>query len=236
MLNIDNLTVARGKEPVLVDLCMRVDQGELVTLLGANGAGKSSLLQTISGMLKPRSGSISLDGEEISSLSPHQIVQRGVIQVPEGRQVFPELTVQENLRMGAFTRKDDPEGVARDMEMVFSLFPRLKERLSQDAGTLSGGEAQMLAVGRGLLSAPRLFMLDEPSLGLAPVVREMIFHVISQIHSEKGLTVLLVEQNASWALQVATRAYILENGRVVMQGLGRDLIHDEHVKRAYLGH
>lgn len=235
MLNIESLTVAYGKGPALVDVCLRVDQGELVTLLGSNGAGKSSLLKAISGVLRPRRGSISLDGEEISGLPPHQIVQRGIVQVPEGRQVFPELTVQENLRMGAFARKD-PEGVARDMEMVFSLFPRLRERLSQDAGTLSGGEAQMLAVGRGLLSAPRLLMLDEPSLGLAPVVRQMIFQVISQVHSEKGLTVLLVEQNASWALQVATRAYILENGRVVMEGLGRDLIHDEHVKRAYLGH
>jgi len=235
MLNIENLTLARGKEPVLVDVCLRVEQGELVTLLGSNGAGKSSLLQAISGVLRPRHGSITLDGEEISNLPPYQIVQRGIVQVPEGRQVFPELTVHENLRMGAFTRKD-PEGVARDMEMVFSLFPRLQERLSQLAGTLSGGEAQMLAVGRGLLSAPRLFMLDEPSLGLAPVVRQMIFQVISRVHAEKGLTVLLVEQNASWALQVATRAYILENGRVVMQGLGKDLIHDEHVKRAYLGH
>lgn len=235
MLRIENLTLARGKEPVLVDVCLRVEQGELVTLLGSNGAGKSSLLQAISGVLRPRHGSITLDGEEISNLPPYQIVQRGIVQVPEGRQVFPELTVHENLRMGAFTRKD-PEGVARDMEMVFSLFPRLQERLSQLAGTLSGGEAQMLAVGRGLLSAPRLLMLDEPSLGLAPVVRQMIFQVISQVHAEKGLTVLLVEQNASWALQVATRAYIMENGRVVMQGLGRDLIHDEHVKRAYLGH
>ncbi|MEW6529869.1 MAG: ABC transporter ATP-binding protein [Thermodesulfobacteriota bacterium] len=235
MLNIENLTLARGKEPVLMDISLRVEQGELVTLLGSNGAGKSSLLQAISGVLRPRSGSISLDGEEISSLPPHQIVQRGIVQVPEGRQVFPELTVQENLRMGAFTRTD-PDGVTRDMEMVFALFPRLQERLIQDAGTLSGGEAQMLAVGRGLLAAPRLLMLDEPSLGLAPVVRKMIFQVISRIHNEKGLTVLLVEQNASWALQVARRAYILENGRVVMEGLGTDLIRDEHVKRAYLGH
>lgn len=235
MLNIEGLTVAYGKGPALIDVRLRVDQGELVTLLGSNGAGKSSLLKTISGVLRPRRGSIKLDGEEISNLAPHQVVQRGVVQVPEGRQVFPELTVQENLRMGAFTRKDTA-GVARDMEMVFSLFPRLKERLSQDAGTLSGGEAQMLAVARGLLSAPKLLMLDEPSLGLAPVVRRMIFQVISQVHSEKGITVLLVEQNAAWALRVATRAYILENGRVVMEGLGRDLIHDEHVKRAYLGH
>ena len=149
MLKIEGLTVAYGKGPALIDVHLRVDQGELVTLLGSNGAGKSSLLKTISGVLRPRRGSIKLDGEEISNLAPHQVVQRGLVQVPEGRQVFPELTVQENLRMGAFTRTD-PEGVARDMEMVFSLFPRLKERLSQDAGTLSGGEAQMLAVARGL--------------------------------------------------------------------------------------
>ncbi|MEW6114578.1 MAG: ABC transporter ATP-binding protein [Thermodesulfobacteriota bacterium] len=235
MLKIETLTLARGKEPVLMDISLRVEQGELVTLLGSNGAGKSSLLQAISGVLRPRRGSITLDGEEISTLPPHQIVQRGIVQVPEGRQVFPELTVLENLRMGAFTRTD-PDGVTRDMEMVFTLFPRLQERLSQDAGTLSGGEAQMLAVGRGLLAAPRLLMLDEPSLGLAPVVRKMIFQVISRIHNEKGLTVLLVEQNASWALQVARRAYILENGRVVMEGAGSELIDNEHVKRAYLGH
>lgn len=235
MLKIETLTLARGKEPVLMDISLRVEQGELVTLLGSNGAGKSSLLQAISGVLRPRRGSITLDGEEISTLPPHQIVQRGIVQVPEGRQVFPELTVLENLRMGAFTRTD-PDGVTRDMEMVFTLFPRLQERLSQDAGTLSGGEAQMLAVGRGLLAAPRLLMLDEPSLGLAPVVRKMIFQVISRIHNEKGLTVLLVEQNASWALRVARRAYILENGRVVMEGAGSELIDNEHVKRAYLGH
>ncbi|MFH1034988.1 MAG: ABC transporter ATP-binding protein [Pseudomonadota bacterium] len=235
MLSIENLTVAYDQAPALVEVSLKVERGELVTLLGANGAGKSTLLKTISGVLKPRQGRISLEDEIISQLPPHQIVRRGIIHVPEGRQVFPELSVMENLRMGAFTRHDHA-GVADDLEMVFGLFPRLKERRKQDAGTLSGGEAQMLAIGRGLLAGPKILMLDEPSLGLAPVVREAIFEVVARIHREQGLTVLLVEQNASWALQVATRGYVLENGRVTMSDTGANLADDPHVKQAYLGY
>jgi branched-chain amino acid transport system ATP-binding protein len=235
MLNIENLTVAYGQAPALLEASLQVRKGELVTLLGANGAGKSTLLKTISGVLKPRQGRILLDEEVISQLPPHQIVRRGIVQVPEGREVFPELSVMDNLRMGAFTRQD-PGGVAEDLEKVFDLFPRLKERRKQEAGTLSGGEAQMLAIGRGLLAKPKLLMLDEPSLGLAPVVRESIFEVVSRIHREQGLTVLLVEQNAAWALAVATRGYVLENGRVIMSDTGANLAQDPHVKQAYLGY
>ncbi len=235
MLSIENLTVAYGQATALEEVSLTVRKGELVTLLGANGAGKSTLLKTISGILRPRQGQIRLDDEVISTLPPHQIVRRGIIHAPEGRQVFPELSVLDNLRMGAFTRHDH-DGIAQDMEMVFGLFPRLKERRAQDAGTLSGGEAQMLAIGRGLLAKPKLLMLDEPSLGLAPVVREAIFEVVSRIHQEQGLTVLLVEQNAAWALAVATRGYVLENGRVIMEDTGANLAADPHVKQAYLGH
>ena len=235
MLNIENLKVAYGKAVALHDVSMRVDRGELVTLLGSNGAGKSTLLKTISGVNRALDGRIVWDGKEIQNQPSHVIVNHGIIQVPEGRAVFPDLSVAENLRMGAFTRRDD-HGVAKDLKEVFDLFPRLKERRQQLAGTLSGGEAQMLAIARGLLSAPKLLMLDEPSLGLAPVVREAIYHVIQQIYQEKGITILLVEQNARWALKVATRAYILENGRVTMEDTGAALAANPDVQRAYLGH
>ncbi|MCB2192540.1 MAG: ABC transporter ATP-binding protein [Deltaproteobacteria bacterium] len=235
MLNIENLKVAYGKAVALHDVSMRVEEGELVTLLGSNGAGKSTLLKTISGVNRAMGGRITWDGQEIQNQPSHVVVDRGIIQVPEGRAVFPDLTVAENLRMGAFTRRDE-EGVAKDLKEVFELFPRLKERRAQLAGTLSGGEAQMLAIARGLLSAPKLLMLDEPSLGLAPVVREAIYHVIQQIYQEKGITILLVEQNARWALKVATRAYILENGRVTMEDTGAALAANPDVQRAYLGH
>ncbi|MCF8040706.1 MAG: ABC transporter ATP-binding protein [Desulfarculaceae bacterium] len=235
MLNIENLKVAYGKAVALHDVSMRVDRGELVTLLGSNGAGKSTLLKTISGVNRALEGRITWEGREIQNQPSHTIVNHGIIQVPEGRAVFPDLSVAENLRMGAFTRRDD-DGVAKDLNEVFELFPRLKERRTQLAGTLSGGEAQMLAIARGLLSAPKLLMLDEPSLGLAPVVREAIYHVIQQIYQEKGITILLVEQNARWALKVATRAYILENGRVTMEDTGAALAANPDVQRAYLGH
>ncbi len=233
MLRIENLKVTYGKALALRDVNMTVEGGELVTLLGSNGAGKSTLLKTISGVIRPKNGRIFWHDLEIQALPPHKIVEMGIIQVPEGRCVFPDLTVAENLWMGAFARKDE---VAGDMDMVFELFPRLKERRKQEAGTLSGGEAQMLAIARGILAAPKLLMLDEPSLGLAPVLRNAIFEVIRQIYQEKGITTLLVEQNAKWALQVASRGYILENGEISLEGTGRALYENPHVQRAYLGY
>lgn len=235
MLHIENLKVSYGKAAALSDVSMSVAKGELVALLGANGAGKSTLLKTISGIERARSGRILYDGKEIQNLPPHQMVNMGIIQVPEGRCVFPDLSVADNLRMGAFIRRD-AAGVAKDMDFVFELFPRLEEREKQAAGTLSGGEAQMLAIARGILSKPVLLMLDEPSLGLAPVVREAIFNVIQQIYQERGITILLVEQNAKWALQVATRGYILENGRITMEDSGKALMDNAHVQKAYLGY
>lgn len=235
MLRIENLKVSYGKAFALNDVSMTVAQGELVALLGSNGAGKSTLLRTISGVNHTQAGRIFWNDTEVQNGSTHGIVNRGIIQVPEGRCVFPDLTVVENLRMGAFIRKD-PDGVDQDMAFIFELFPRLKEREKQAAGTLSGGEAQMLAIARGLLSKPKLLMLDEPSLGLAPVVREAIFEVIQQIYKKKGITILLVEQNAKWALQVATRGYILENGRITLEDSGRALAENPHVQKSYLGY
>ncbi len=235
MLRIENLEVAYGKAVALHDVSMHVNDGELVSLLGSNGAGKSTLLKTISGVIQPKSGRILWNDQAIHNLASHKIVGLGIIQVPEGRAVFPELTVSENLRMGSFTRKDD-SGVIKDMELVFDLFPRLNERRKQNAGTLSGGEAQMLAVARGLLSAPRLLMLDEPSLGIAPVIRDNIFKVITRVFEERSITILLVEQNAKLALNMSSRGYILENGKVSMEGKGSELIDNAYVKRAYLGY
>jgi len=235
MLEIKNLRVSYGKAVALRNVSMEVRQGELVTLLGSNGAGKSTLLKTISGVNRPLEGSISWEGEFIHQMASHRIVQKGIVQVPEGRAIFPELTVFENLRMGAFARGDD-ENVPKDLEFVYDLFPRLRERQKQMAGTLSGGEAQMVAIARGLLSKPRLLMLDEPSLGLAPVVREVIFDVVNQIYQKQGITILLVEQNAKWALQVATRGYILENGRISLEGTGSELNANPHVQKSYLGY
>jgi branched-chain amino acid transport system ATP-binding protein len=214
---------------------MKIDQGELVALLGSNGAGKSTLLKTISGVTRTQGGRILFNGQEIQNLPTHRIVGLGIIQVPEGRCVFPDLTVIHNLRMGAFIRKDTA-AIDRDLDFVFELFPRLRERKKQAAGTLSGGEAQMLAIARGLLSNPTLLMLDEPSLGLAPVVRESIFEVIQQIYREKGTTILLVEQNVKWALQVATRGYILENGKITLEASGRNLMENPYVQKSYLGY
>jgi branched-chain amino acid transport system ATP-binding protein len=235
MLRIENLEVAYGKAVALHDVSMQVNDGELVALLGSNGAGKSTLLKTISGVIQPRSGRILWNDQAIHTLPSHKIVGLGIIQIPEGRAVFPELTVSENLRMGSFTRKDD-SAVIKDMELVFNLFPRLKERRKQNAGTLSGGEAQMLAMARGLLSAPKLLMLDEPSLGIAPVIRDNIFKVIHQIFEERGITILLVEQNAKLALNMSSRGYILENGKVSLEGKGSELLDNDYVKRAYLGY
>ena len=235
MLTIENVKVSYGKAVALENVSLKVGQGELVALLGSNGAGKSTLLKTISGIMPAQTGSIKFQGRELTRLAPHRIVELGVIQVPEGREVFPQLTVRDNLRMGAFIRKDDP-AIEDDLKFVFGLFPRLDERKNQMAGTLSGGEAQMLAIARALLSGPKLLMLDEPSLGLAPVVRSIIYEVVRQIYEERGVTILLVEQNAKWALDVASRGYILENGRVALEDKGSELARNEHVQRAYLGY
>lgn len=234
MLKVENLAVSYGKALALRNVSLQLGKGEMVSLLGSNGAGKSTLLKTISGILRPNKGRILFEGKEIHTLPPHQIVKMGVVQVPEGREIFPDLTVHENLWMGAFTRRDS--AIKRDMELVLELFPRLKERINQVSGTLSGGEAQMLVIGRALLSAPKLLMLDEPSLGLAPVVRNNIFAAIQKIYLDRGTTILLVEQNARWALQVAARGYVLENGRVTLEDSGRNLANNEHVKKAYLGY
>ncbi|MBP1715470.1 MAG: transporter related [Deltaproteobacteria bacterium] len=235
MLLIDHIHVGYGKAVALRDVSLKLERGEMVTLLGANGAGKSTLLKAISGIIPPISGRIIFNGEEIQKLPSHKIVQRGIVHVPEGRAVFPDLSVEENLRMGAFCRNDKAE-INRDIDFVFELFPRLKERTQQTAGTLSGGEAQMLAIARGLLAGPKMLMLDEPSLGLAPVVREAIFGVIQQIYREKEITILLVEQNARWALQVARRGYVLENGQILLEDTGEALAENTHVQRAYLGY
>jgi branched-chain amino acid transport system ATP-binding protein len=235
MLRIDNLKVAYGKAIALDGVSLDVEQNELVALLGSNGAGKSTLLKTISGIVRAKSGRILWKDREITRLPTHEIVKLGIVHVPEGRAVFPALSVSDNLRMGAFTRKDDA-GVARDLGFVFELFPRLKERKDQPAGTLSGGEAQMLAIARGLLSAPKLLMLDEPSLGLAPIMRSLIFNVIREIYQEKGITILLVEQNAKWALQVAGRGYIMETGRITLSDTGPALSNNPDVQRSYLGY
>ena len=235
MLRIEHVKVLYGKAPALKDVSLRVGKGELVSLLGSNGAGKSTLLRAVSGILRAREGRILLDGEEIQALPSHAIVRRGVVHVPEGREIFGDLTVMENLRMGAYLRRDE-EGIRRDLDYVFEVFPRLKERRSQAAGTMSGGEAQMLAIGRGLLSAPRLLMLDEPSLGIAPLLRDAIFETIRRIYEERGVSILLVEQNAKAALAMCSRAYVIENGTIALEGAGRELAGDEYVKAAYLGY
>ena len=207
--------------------------GEIVTLIGANGAGKSTILRTISGLLKPKTGSIQFEGQEIAGMPAHEIVKTGISQVPEGRRIFAEMSVLENLELGAFTRKDK-DGIKADMELVFERFPRLKERIGQLAGTLSGGEQQMLAMGRALMSRPRLLLLDEPSMGLAPLLIKEIFAIIQDIN-KTGTTVLLVEQNANMALSIAHRAYVLETGRITLSGDAKELAASDEVRKAYLG-
>ncbi len=231
MLTIDNLKVRYGGIEAVKDISLRVPERQIVTLIGANGAGKSTILRTIAGLVKPANGRIRLQGEDLTALSPDRIVSKGITLVPEGRRVFPDLTVLENLRIGAYLRKDDLED---DLRWVYDLFPRLKERSWQAAGTLSGGEQQMLAVGRALMSRPKIMMLDEPSLGLAPLVVRGIFDIIQEINKQ-GVTILLVEQNANMALRVAHSAYVLETGNITMQGTGAELLADERVKEAYLG-
>ena len=233
LLKVENLNTYYGKIHALKGISLEVNEGEIVTLIGANGAGKSTTLKTISGQLAPKSGSISYEGQSIGGVPAHVITSRGVIQVPEGRRIFSRMTVMENLDMGAFLRKDK-DGIKSDLERVFDMFPRLRERASQKGGTLSGGEQQMLAMGRALMSRPKLLMLDEPSMGLAPVVVELIFDTIMTLHNE-GITILLVEQNAHMALSIADRGYVLETGEIKLSGPGKDLLENEAVRKAYLG-
>lgn len=233
MLKIDNIDVYYGAIHALKGISLEVNQGEIVTLIGANGAGKSTTLRTISGLLKPKNGSITFMGKNIAGVPAHQIVREGISQVPEGRRVFAEMTVMENLDLGAFVRKDK-DGIQKDLRTVFELFPRLEERKNQSAGTLSGGEQQMLAMGRALMSRPKLLLLDEPSMGLAPLLIKEIFHIIEDIN-KSGTTVLLVEQNANMALSIANRAYVLETGRITLSGAAQELAASEDVRKAYLG-
>ena len=233
MLKIDNLEVAYGNIKAIKGISLEVNQGEIVTLIGSNGAGKSTTLRAISGILKPRSGSITFNGERIDGVEGHEIVSKGICQSPEGRRIFPRMTVDENLDLGAFLR-NDKAAIAADRKRVLELFPRLQERIDQKAGTMSGGEQQMLAVGRALMGSPKLLLLDEPSMGLAPVLVEMIFATIVKINKQ-GTTILLVEQNALAALNVADRAYVLESGSIKMSGKAKDLISNDEVTKAYLG-
>ena len=233
MLKIDNIHVYYGAIHALKGVSLEVKAGEIVTLIGANGAGKSTTLRTVSGLLAPKSGGISFLRENIAGMPAHEIVKHGISQVPEGRRIFAEMSVQENLEMGAFTRKDKA-GVEKDFEIVYNRFPRLKERRKQQAGTLSGGEQQMLAMGRALMSRPKLLLLDEPSMGLAPLLIKEIFSIIEDINRE-GTTVLLVEQNANMALSIAHRAYVMETGRITLQGAAKELAASEDVRKAYLG-
>lgn len=231
MLRIDDLRVNYGGIEAVKGITFEVPEGKIVTLIGANGAGKSTTLRSIAGLVKPTSGRIHLQADDITALAPDRIVSKGITLVPEGRHVFPDLTVVENLKIGAYLRKDD---LTHDLEWVYSLFPRLKERSWQAAGTLSGGEQQMLAVGRALMSRPKLMMMDEPSLGLAPLVVKDIFSIIRKIN-EQGVTILLIEQNANMALHTADLAYVLETGRITLSGTGKELLSNEAVKKAYLG-
>jgi branched-chain amino acid transport system ATP-binding protein len=233
MLEVEGIHSYYGNIHALKDVSITVEKGEIVTIIGANGAGKSTMLKTTSGLLKPRKGQIRLEDKEITRLKPHQIVMKGVVQVPEGRRIFGTLTVMENLDMGAFTCNDS-KTIKANQERVFELFPRLKERANQVAGTLSGGEQQMLAMGRGLMTNPKVLLLDEPSMGLAPVLVDDIFDTIRQLHAS-GTTILLVEQNARLALQVASRGYVLQSGEVVLSDTTENLAKNEMVCKAYLG-
>jgi len=233
LFELYNIHTYYGNIHALKGISVTVDKGEIVTLIGSNGAGKTTTLKTISGVLQPKEGTITLEGRRIDRLPAHDIVALGICQAPEGRHIFPRLTTRENLEMGAFHRSDKT-GIQQDMERVFSLFPRLKERQSQQGGTLSGGEQQMLAIGRALMSSPSILLLDEPSMGLSPVLVETIFQIIQDIHAQ-GTTILLVEQNALMALQVASRGYVLQTGRIVLHDSTENLSENEMVRKAYLG-
>ena len=233
MLEVKDINVYYGAIHAIKGISLAVEEGEIVTLIGANGAGKSTTLRTISGLLKPKTGEINFLNKNIAGMPAHKIVREGISQVPEGRRIFAEMTVQENLELGAFTRSDKDE-IQNDFKMVFGRFPRLEERKSQLAGTLSGGEQQMLAMGRALMSRPKLLLLDEPSMGLAPLLIKEIFSIIADIH-KTGTTVLLVEQNANMALSIANRAYVLETGRITISGDAKELAASEDIRKAYLG-
>ncbi|HOV28083.1 MAG TPA: ABC transporter ATP-binding protein [Pseudobacteroides sp.] len=233
MLEIKNLDVYYGVIHALKDMSIEVNQGEIVTLIGANGAGKTTTLRTISGLIKPKNGTILFNGEDIKDINAQEIVKKGLSHVPEGRHVFADMTVLENLELGAYLRKDK-KNIKGDMENVFSRFPILEKRLKQNAGTLSGGEQQMLAIGRALMSRPKLLLMDEPSMGLAPLLVKEIFSIIEDINKQ-GTTILLVEQNAHMALSIAHRAYVLETGSIVIKGTGKELAQSEEIKKAYLG-
>ena len=232
ILKVDNINVYYGAIHAIKGISFEVNEGEIVTLIGANGAGKSTTLQTVSGLLRSRTGSIEFNGENISHVPAHKLVYKGLAQVPEGRRIFLQMSVEENLEMGAFTQKN--AGIDADLESVYEQFPRLRERKKQIAGTLSGGEQQMIAMGRALMSHPKLLMLDEPSMGLAPILVEQIFDIIRQLH-KNGTTILLVEQNAQMALSVADRAYVLETGKITLSGTGKELAESDEVRKAYLG-
>lgn len=233
MLTVNNLHVNYGAITAVKGVSFTINQGEIVTLIGANGAGKSTILKTLSGLLKPSQGTITYQGQELSKLSAPKIVAQGISQVPEGRHVFPEMTVKENLQMGAYLRKDS-NAIAADFQRVYRLFPILAERQGQDAATLSGGEQQMLVMGRALMARPKLILLDEPSMGLAPIYIQKIFTIIEEI-KKQGTTILLIEQNANQALKIADRAYVLATGTIKLSGTGAELLTDQAVKRAYLG-
>ncbi|WP_017756676.1 ABC transporter ATP-binding protein [Calidifontibacillus oryziterrae] len=232
ILQLTDVNTFYGGIQALKGISIHVDAGEIVTLIGSNGAGKSTTLKTISGLVKPKSGSILYEGVDISARSPHDTALSGIAHVPEGRRIFPKLTVKENLEMGAFSVKDK-KVIKERMEQVFHYFPRVKERLSQQGGTMSGGEQQMLAIGRALMMKPKILMLDEPSMGLAPIIVEQIFEIIKELN-EEGMTILLVEQNAFQALSIAHRGYVIQNGEITLSGPGHDLITNDHIKEAYL--
>ncbi len=233
MLKVENINVYYGAIHALKGISVDVKEGEIVTLIGANGAGKSTILRTISGLLRTKTGNIFFEGNSVASMAPEEIVKKGISQVPEGRRIFANMTVEENLELGAYIRSDKP-GIRKDIDKVFERFPRLGERRKQIAGTLSGGEQQMLAIGRGLMSQPRLLLLDEPSMGLAPLLVKEIFSIIKEINAS-GTTILLVEQNANMALSIAHQAYVLETGRITLSGSAKELMESEEVRKAYLG-
>jgi branched-chain amino acid transport system ATP-binding protein len=235
MLKVRNIDTYYGKVQALHDVSMEIGEDEIISIIGSNGAGKSTLMKTIMGIVKPRSGSIQFTGKELTQLKASRIVHEGIAYVPEGREVFAEMTIRDNLEMGAFSKKYSPKEMNQRIDEIYDIFPRLRERSRQLAGSLSGGEQQMLAVGRGLMSAPKLIMFDEPSLGLAPVIVEEVFKVIVSINKEKHIPVVLVEQNAYMALKISDRTYVLENGCVTLSGKSKDIMESDEVKKSYLG-